>query len=439
MYDIFERMKGDPWMFFKSKTYHKDEIDDLTSKIASLRRKKANLETELNRENQLNNNNSSNNNNNSDINSNSIGTDISTKLNTKQDDEARPRHIITQYEYEIKEAEISKKRLQSVKEIMRIKEEIIAVLVYKSIWHQKWLQSIYTQRSVLKFWLMDNMDFYCNSKHLYYYLYGYNLEGDLDNDKRYHEYRYNYNDYLHACRRTSGITKHEFKYELEENKMVYNMCIYDVGGQRSERRKWIHTFDRKECLLYVTGLNEYCSVLFEDENVNAMWEALNLLDCILSSGKWFASYYTQVILLFGKRDLYEKAISSGLVKLGDCFDANKKTHPNAWFKDAYNDKVSKYKGKEWTSKEDKLNSDVNDINMVMDDSRFQLFFQDVIEEQIAFIVQRFETIAQNHGKIRNETLFSYVVSGIDEKQMSQTCDSILQRVIHSQRTLANLN
>ena len=43
--------------------------------------------------------------------------------------------------------------------------------------------------------------------------------------------------------------------------------MFDVGGQRSERRKWIQCFDDVRALLFVTALSGYDMTLFEDPAV----------------------------------------------------------------------------------------------------------------------------------------------------------------------------
>ena len=44
---------------------------------------------------------------------------------------------------------------------------------------------------------------------------------------------------------------------------VYRMV--DVGGQRSERRKWIHCFENVTSIIFLVALSEYDQVLFESE------------------------------------------------------------------------------------------------------------------------------------------------------------------------------
>lgn len=42
--------------------------------------------------------------------------------------------------------------------------------------------------------------------------------------------------------------------------------MVDVGGQRSERRKWIHCFDNVTSLIFLAAVSEYDQVLYESEN-----------------------------------------------------------------------------------------------------------------------------------------------------------------------------
>ena len=70
--------------------------------------------------------------------------------------------------------------------------------------------------------------------------------------------------------RTTGIVVTEF----EEPPCTFKLV--DVGGQRSERRKWIHCFDDVKAIIFLEGLSSYNQVLFEDISVNRMHESLNL-------------------------------------------------------------------------------------------------------------------------------------------------------------------
>jgi G-protein alpha subunit len=40
--------------------------------------------------------------------------------------------------------------------------------------------------------------------------------------------------------------------------------MFDVGGQRSERKKWIHCFESVTSIIFCTALSEYDQVLLEE-------------------------------------------------------------------------------------------------------------------------------------------------------------------------------
>jgi len=115
-------------------------------------------------------------------------------------------------------------------------------------------------------------------------------------------------DVLLARTRTTGVT--EISFSLE--KYVYNLI--DVGGQRSERRKWLHYFENVTTLLFCVAISEYDQVLLEDDKVNRMHESLNLFAEIVN-GQWFTN--TSVILFLNKMDLFETKV--GKIPLTVCW------------------------------------------------------------------------------------------------------------------------
>ena len=47
----------------------------------------------------------------------------------------------------------------------------------------------------------------------------------------------------------------------------------DIGGQRTQRRKWIHCFENVTAVIFVAAINEYDMRLEEDESiVSIRWE-----------------------------------------------------------------------------------------------------------------------------------------------------------------------
>jgi len=106
-------------------------------------------------------------------------------------------------------------------------------------------------------------------------------------------------DILRVRARTTGIIETTFKVRDSSFRMV------DVGGQRSERKKWIHCFQEVTAIIYCVALNEYDMKLFEDERVNRMEESLELFEEICNS-KWFIK--TAIILFMNKYDLFKEKI-----------------------------------------------------------------------------------------------------------------------------------
>lgn len=47
--------------------------------------------------------------------------------------------------------------------------------------------------------------------------------------------------------------------------------MVDVGGQRSERRKWIHCFENVTSIIFLVALSEYDQILFESDNEVSYW------------------------------------------------------------------------------------------------------------------------------------------------------------------------
>lgn len=113
-------------------------------------------------------------------------------------------------------------------------------------------------------------------------------------------------DMLLARVRTSGIVTEKY---VIDNK---NFEMYDVGGQRNERKKWIHCFDDVTAVIFVAALSEYDQVLFEDSSTNRMVEAVQLFDEICNNRYFMQS---NIILFLNKRDLFEEKIAS--VHIGD--------------------------------------------------------------------------------------------------------------------------
>lgn len=153
-------------------------------------------------------------------------------------------------------------------------------------------------------------------------------------------------DILRARLRTTGISETIF----DLGQLTYKM--FDVGGQRSERKKWIHVFDNVQVVLFLAAISGYDQVLVEDRNgvratssfdpegfvplvngnpmpptkpvpirdihdkQNQMQEAFGLFEAIANS-RWFE--HSAMILFLNKIDLFREKIESGKAPIGNFY------------------------------------------------------------------------------------------------------------------------
>lgn len=125
-------------------------------------------------------------------------------------------------------------------------------------------------------------------------------------------------DVLHARVRTTGVVEIQFSPVGENKKSGEVYRLFDVGGQRNERRKWIHLFEGVTAVIFCAAISEYDQTLFEDEKKNRIMETKELFEWVLKQ-KCFEK--TSFILFLNKFDIFEKKVSK--VPLNVC----------EWFKD----------------------------------------------------------------------------------------------------------
>ncbi|PAA67227.1 hypothetical protein BOX15_Mlig003673g1, partial [Macrostomum lignano] len=115
-------------------------------------------------------------------------------------------------------------------------------------------------------------------------------------------------DVLRTRVKTTGIIETQFHYK------GLHFRMFDVGGQRSERKKWIHCFEGVTAVIFTVALSEYDLTLFEDQELNRMTESLKLFDSICNN-QWFVN--TAIILFLNKMDLFQQKIQYSPLRL--CF------------------------------------------------------------------------------------------------------------------------
>ncbi|XP_059804339.1 guanine nucleotide binding protein (G protein) alpha v1 isoform X2 [Hypanus sabinus] len=102
------------------------------------------------------------------------------------------------------------------------------------------------------------------------------------------EYKPTQTDILRVRLRTSGVIETQFK--------ISSLLIrlYDVGGQRTERRKWISCFEDVRAVLFVAALSGYDMSLLEEPSVILFLNKIDLFqEKILHSERHLRLYFTQ--------------------------------------------------------------------------------------------------------------------------------------------------
>jgi guanine nucleotide-binding protein subunit alpha len=159
-------------------------------------------------------------------------------------------------------------------------------LMIKALWLDNGIRSVYGMAGTL-YQLNDTASYFFDS-----------IDRFLTPD-----YTPTVDDVLRVRVRSTGIEEAMFVFD----KMVFK--VMDVGGQRSERRKWIHCFDGVTAILYCAALSSYDQVLREEGSVNRLTESLHLFEDVVNS-PFFSR--VAVILFLNKTDLFREKLRRGV-------------------------------------------------------------------------------------------------------------------------------
>nr|AAG32089.1 heterotrimeric G protein alpha subunit [Caenorhabditis elegans] len=172
-------------------------------------------------------------------------------------------------------------------------------------WNSKQIQEIYKRRC--EFELLDSTKYY------------------LENLTRIADPTYlpNQEDIVHSRKATMSINSIVFEYT------GVSLLMIDVGGQRSERKKWLHLFDDAKVVLFVIDLTGYAKrseesrmelsrfpKFFRDVGSNAydMKVALKIFNEVAAASALANAVF---LLFFNKVDLFKEILSQ--VNLQPCF------------------------------------------------------------------------------------------------------------------------
>lgn len=117
-------------------------------------------------------------------------------------------------------------------------------------------------------------------------------------------------DILHCRVRTKGLTKLEFSMSVSKKYGggTAKFWMYDVGGQRGERRRWISVFEGINAVLFLIACSDFDQSLREDKKKNRLQESLELFRDI-----FWSRFLRQsgIIVFLNKQDILKKKIEEG--------------------------------------------------------------------------------------------------------------------------------
>jgi GTPase SAR1 family protein len=209
----------------------------------------------------------------------------------------------------------------------------------------------------------------------------------FDNAVRFSKenYKPSDDDILRAKLRTTGITETKFLVcEIE-------FIMVDVGGQRAERRKWLHCFDGVQAVIFLAALDEYNMTLQEDNETNRLEESLKLFSDITGS-QWFGN--KSLILFLNKSDIFH-------------------------------DKIKKYP----LDKIEAFKADLGDLGDPSDEEEY-------FKKSVAYISSKYENVYKESGRSK---LYPFITNALDTTGCKKVFDAIRDTVISSSLTYAGFS
>jgi len=162
------------------------------------------------------------------------------------------------------------------------------------------VRDLWKDRSVRKCYEQHN-DYHNISDSIAYFL------SHLDRINQ-QEYLPSEQDILRCRVPTSGVS--EYSFDIQR----HHFRIFDVGGQITERRKWIHCFEGVTSVLFLAALSDYNEKCQNCYNENCPERGHNRLKIsidlfkVIKRNPWFEN--SSMILFLNKKDLLEEKVNS---------------------------------------------------------------------------------------------------------------------------------
>lgn len=117
-------------------------------------------------------------------------------------------------------------------------------------------------------------------------------------------------DILHSRKITTGI--HEITFNVKVPKSmgggIQEFRMFDVGGQRDQRNKWLQVFEGIEAVLFIISCADFDQTLREDEQENRLTESIKLFSLVYHNRFLMTS---GLIVFLNKQDILEQKIRMG--------------------------------------------------------------------------------------------------------------------------------
>ncbi|GLH03777.1 Guanine nucleotide-binding protein subunit alpha homolog [Gryllus bimaculatus] len=154
----------------------------------------------------------------------------------------------------------------------------------RSLWQDTGIRRAFERRR--EFQMIDSLPYFCE-----------NLERIARTD-----YVPNHQDILHARKATEGVSE----VVVHINDIPFRFV--DVGGQRSQRQKWVQCFDSVTSILFLVSSSEYDQVIWEDKTTNRLEESRTIFATIVNN---MVFREVSIILFINKTDLLAQKLQSG--------------------------------------------------------------------------------------------------------------------------------
>ncbi|XP_049770667.1 guanine nucleotide-binding protein subunit alpha-11-like isoform X1 [Schistocerca cancellata] len=185
------------------------------------------------------------------------------------------------FPYELETTEECARRIMDINvgNVTEMDDELLAAI--REVWNDANVQICYDRRDEL--YLLDSTK---------YYMERLDIIGAAG-------YIPTVQDVVRSRSPTTSIVEYKVPVENYDRKL----CIVDVGGQRTERPKWLHCFENCVAFIFISAISEYNQL--DERGQNRLSVSLALFSVLLTCS---AFRYASVIVFLNKIDVFDEKI-----------------------------------------------------------------------------------------------------------------------------------